>query len=103
MYCLQSLPWKDYPFPGRPRVIVWPEDALWLHVDRADSDLLDGFAAQVVCYNSEAMACVRDVVNYENTLSYNFHCYWLSYARLLVADSDVFVEFHFHIREVRVL
>src|SRR5260370_17615968 len=103
MNCLQSLPWEDDPFPGRPRVIVWPEDALWLHVDRADSDLFDRFSAEVVCYNSEAMARVWDVVNYENALSYDLHFYWLSYARLLVAVSDVFVVFHFHIFKFRVL
>lgn len=58
MDCLQSFPWKDDPFPSRPRIIFRSENALWLHVDRADSEFFDGFSAQVVCYSSEAIARV---------------------------------------------
>src|SRR5437588_2297590 len=99
----KSFPWEDNPFASSSRVIVRSVNALGLHVDGTDSELFDGFSAQVICYNSEAVAGVRDVVDDEDPFSYDLHCNRLGYPWLFVSNSDVLVEFNFHIREVRVL
>ena len=94
----KSFPWEDDPFASSSRVIVGSVDALGLHVDGTDSEFFDRFSAQVICYNSEAVAGVRDVVDDEYSVSCDFHCCWLCNPRLLVSNSDVFVEFNLHIR-----